>query len=67
MIDSNGAGDSLAVGFLASHVLDKHSLADAVLRGQLLARHTCTLDASNDGFLTAPELDRRFAALRGAS
>jgi sugar/nucleoside kinase (ribokinase family) len=65
VIDTNGAGDSLAVGFLASHVLDGYSLADAVLRGELLARDTCTLDASNDSFLTGPELDCRFAALRG--
>lgn len=64
VIDTNGAGDSLAVGFLASHVLDGYALGDAVLRGELLARHTCTLDASDEGFLTAPELDRRFAALR---
>lgn len=64
VIDTNGAGDSLAVGFLASYLLDGHALSDAVQRGQLLARHTCTLDATDDGFLTRAELDRRFAALR---
>jgi sugar/nucleoside kinase (ribokinase family) len=64
VIDTNGAGDSLAVGFLAGHVLDGRPLADAVLRGQILARHTCALDASRDDFLTAAELDARFARLR---
>jgi len=64
VVDTNGAGDSLAVGFLASYVLDGYPVADAVLRGQLLARHTCTLVATSDGFLTRRELDDRFAALR---
>jgi acarbose 7IV-phosphotransferase len=67
VVDTNGAGDSLAVGFLASYVLDGFSLADAVLRGELLARHTCTLVATSDGFLTRGELDARFAALRATS
>jgi sugar/nucleoside kinase (ribokinase family) len=65
VVDSNGAGDSLAVGFLASYLLDGFALDDAVQRGQLLARHTCTLVAGDDGFLTRSELDERFAALRG--
>jgi sugar/nucleoside kinase (ribokinase family) len=64
VVDTNGAGDSLAVGFLASHVLDGYPLADAVLRGELLARHTCTLLADSDRFLTRQELDDRFEALR---
>ena len=64
VVDSNGAGDSLAVGFLASHVLDGYSLDDAVLRGQILARHTCTLTAARSDFLTAQQLNERFAALR---
>jgi sugar/nucleoside kinase (ribokinase family) len=63
VVDTNGAGDSLAVGFLASYVLDGYPMPDAVLRGELLARHTCTLVATSDGFLTQRELDDRFAAL----
>jgi sugar/nucleoside kinase (ribokinase family) len=65
VVDSNGAGDSLAVGFVTSYLLDGFALDDAVQRGQLLARHTCTLVAGDDGFLTRRELDDRFAALRG--
>lgn len=63
VVDTNGAGDSLAVGFLASHVLDGFSPSDAVLRGQILARHTCTLVAPKDRLMTRRELDDRFAAL----
>jgi sugar/nucleoside kinase (ribokinase family) len=62
--DTNGAGDSLAVGFLAGHVLDGYAPADAVLRGQILARHTCTLVGTSEGFLGPHELDARFAELR---
>jgi len=65
--DTNGAGDSLAVGFLAGHVLDGHAPADAVLRGQILARHTCTLVGTSEGFLGPRELDARFAELRAGS
>ncbi|HEX3759886.1 MAG TPA: carbohydrate kinase family protein [Kofleriaceae bacterium] len=64
VVDTNGAGDSLAAGFLASYLLDGFAPGDAVQRGQLLARHTCTLAAGDDGFLTRRELDERFAALR---
>jgi sugar/nucleoside kinase (ribokinase family) len=65
VVDSNGAGDSLAVGFVTSYLLDGFALDDAVQCGQLLARHTCTLIAGDDRFLTRRELDERFAALRG--
>ena len=34
MIDTNGAGDALAVGFLSSYVLDGYSLRDSVARGR---------------------------------
>jgi hypothetical protein len=38
---------------------------DAVLRGALLARHTCTLVATSDGYFTKQELDehRWFVAM----
>lgn len=64
VVDTNGAGDSLAVGLLASHILDGHPLPESVLRGQILARHTCALRADSAAFLTAPELASRFTALR---
>lgn len=41
IVDSNGAGDGLATGFLDAYVLEGADLAAAVLRGQLCARWTC--------------------------
>ncbi|MEO1335282.1 MAG: carbohydrate kinase family protein, partial [Myxococcota bacterium] len=43
VIDTNGAGDSLAVGFLTARVFEGRSLEAAVHCGQVAARHTCTL------------------------
>lgn len=64
VIDTNGAGDSLAVGFLTSFVLDGYSLRDSALRGQIAARHTCTLKASSSNLITPALLDRYFQARR---
>lgn len=65
VVDTNGAGDGLAVGFLSSHVLDGHPLRDAVLRGQITARHTCAQRASSSTLITREQLDRHFQILRG--
>jgi sugar/nucleoside kinase (ribokinase family) len=61
VIDTNGAGDGLATGFLASYVLDGYSLADSVWRGQIVARYTCTLKASSSGLISMEELDGYFS------
>jgi sugar/nucleoside kinase (ribokinase family) len=55
VIDANGAGDSLAVGFLSSYVLAGYSLEDSIRRGQIAARYTCTQKASSAHLIT-PEL-----------
>lgn len=52
VIDTNGAGDGLAVGFLSSYVLDGYSLEDSVRRGQIAARYTCTQKASSSQLIT---------------
>jgi len=52
VIDTNGAGDGLAVGFLSSYVLDGYSLEDSVRRGQIAARYTCTRKASSSQLIT---------------
>ena len=62
VIDTNGAGDGLAVGFLASHVLEGYSLQDSVLRVQIAARHTCTQRASSSNLIKAAELEHYFRA-----
>jgi sugar/nucleoside kinase (ribokinase family) len=66
VVDTNGAGDGLAVGFLSSFVLDGYSLEDSVRRGQIAARFTCALKASSSGLITREQLDERFLAGRPA-
>jgi sugar/nucleoside kinase (ribokinase family) len=62
--DTNGAGDALAVGFLASYVLQGHTLDDAVRRGQIAARWTCGQRATSAHLITATQLDAYDHALR---
>lgn len=57
VVDTNGAGDSLAVGFLTSHVLEGRSLVESIHRGQVAARHCCTLRGTSEGLVSAPLLD----------
>jgi len=61
VVDTNGAGDALAVGFLASYVLDGYSLEDSIMRGQMAARHTCALRGSSANLITRAQLDDWFA------
>jgi len=63
VVDTNGAGDALAAGFLTGYVLDGCSLEDAVMRGQIAARHACVLRGTSDGLITAAALDARFRRL----
>lgn len=67
VVDSNGAGDSLAAGFLSSYVLDGYGLADAILRGQIAARHACTLRGTSDGLIDRRRLEALFAERRAGS
>ena len=60
VIDTNGAGDGLAVGFLASHVLEGYSLEDSVRRGQIVARYTCALKATTAGLISSKQLEHYF-------
>ncbi|AQP45096.1 carbohydrate kinase family protein [Tessaracoccus flavus] len=48
LVDTNGAGDSLAVGFLSARVLDGLPVVAAVARGQAAARWCCAQRASTD-------------------
>jgi sugar/nucleoside kinase (ribokinase family) len=52
VVDTNGAGDSLAVGFLTSHVLDGLPLEESILRGQIAARYKCAIRASSSNLIT---------------
>lgn len=66
VVDTNGAGDSLAVGFLSSYVLEGRSVEDSVLRGQIAARHKCSQRARSDTLITSEALDERFRELKGS-
>ncbi len=57
VIDTNGAGDSLAVGFLASYVLDQYSITDSLRRGQIAARYACTQKATSSDLITLEKLE----------
>ena len=63
VIDTNGAGDSLAVGFLVGHVIDGLPPDKAILYGHILARHCCTLRATTDNLLSREQLDQRLAKM----
>ncbi len=57
VVDTNGAGDALATGFLAAHVVDGRPVDEAVARGQLAARWCCTRRADSGSLITRAELD----------
>ena len=61
VIDTNGAGDSLAVGFLTSYVLDGYSLSDSIRRGQICARYACTIKASTSDLINRQQLEYYFS------
>lgn len=63
VVDTNGAGDSLAVGFLTSYVLEGRSLEESLLRGQIAARWCCNQRATSASLINRAELDRLFATL----
>jgi sugar/nucleoside kinase (ribokinase family) len=65
VVDTNGAGDSLAVGFLTSHVLEGRPLAESIRRGQIAARHACTLRGTSDGLITTEHLEQLARAKAG--
>jgi sugar/nucleoside kinase (ribokinase family) len=67
IIDTNGAGDGLAVGFLSSFVLGGYSLADSVRRGQIVARYTCALRASTSAMISSEQLEHFFQAAQAGS
>ncbi|PKK90892.1 MAG: carbohydrate kinase family protein [Candidatus Wallbacteria bacterium HGW-Wallbacteria-1] len=59
VVDTNGAGDSLAVGFLTSYVVQGLDLEESVMRGQTAARHACSLKGNSVNLITMAELDGR--------
>lgn len=58
VVDTNGAGDALAVGFLDAWALQGLPPEEAVRRGQIAARYTCAIRASSAALITRAELER---------
>jgi acarbose 7IV-phosphotransferase len=57
VVDTNGAGDSLAVGVASALLLDGRPLQQAVERGLLCARWCCTLRGTSDALLSRAQAD----------
>jgi sugar/nucleoside kinase (ribokinase family) len=57
VVDTNGAGDAFAAGFLFSRVLEGRELEDAVRRGQICARHKCAQQSSSADMITCELLN----------
>jgi sugar/nucleoside kinase (ribokinase family) len=64
VVDTNGAGDGLAVGFLDSYVLDGYPAAESAIRGQIAARHTCSLRGTSSGLIDRARLDATFSTVQ---
>ena len=64
IVDTNGARDGLAVGFLSSFVLDGYAIEDAIWRGQIVARYTCRQKASSSHLMTRDMLDEQCRRLK---
>jgi len=52
VIDTNGAGDGLAIGFLSSYFIEKLSLVESVHRGQIVACYTCSQKANTSNLIS---------------
>ncbi len=56
VVDTNGAGDALAVGFATGYLLERLTVAQAARRGQLAARVTCAQRLPKRALATPAEL-----------
>jgi len=52
VIDTNGAGDGLAVGFLSQYFLEGRSIEQSIMSAQIVARYTCSKKASTKNLIT---------------
>jgi glycosidase/sugar/nucleoside kinase (ribokinase family) len=64
VVDTNGAGDSLAVGFLTAYVLERRPLEEAVFWGQVAARWACAERLKWRRLITRDQLDGALSRLR---
>lgn len=64
VIDSNGAGDSLAVGFLSSYYIQNKDIFESIYRAQVLARYICTIKASTSNMVSISSYEKLINDLR---
>jgi len=57
VVDTNGAGDGLAVGFLSAYCLEKQNLHESIKIAQIMARYNCTQKASTSDLITRENLE----------
>ena len=57
VVDTSGAGDAFASGFLVSRVLEKRGLEESVLRGQVCARYKCAQRSTSANMISGDLLD----------
>ena len=57
VVDTNGAGDAFAAGFLVSRVLEGRNLEESVRRGQICARYKCAQRSTSQLMITHELLD----------
>ena len=56
VIDTTGAGDGLAVGFLSSYYLEEQDLHESLKIAQIVARYYCTQKACTSNLITKDKL-----------
>ncbi|MFX1479625.1 MAG: PfkB family carbohydrate kinase, partial [Promethearchaeota archaeon] len=65
VIDTNGAGDELVVGFLSSYFIERFSIEESIHRGQIAARYSCSIKGSSSNLITKQQLNKYFSELEG--
>lgn len=58
VVDTNGAGDGLAVGFLSTYFLEGKSIDQSIKAAQIVARYTCSQKASTDNLINRKKLEK---------
>jgi sugar/nucleoside kinase (ribokinase family) len=64
IIDTNGAGDGLAAGFLSSFFIEGYSIEDSIQRGQIAARYSCGIKGSTSNLITIHQLNKYFEIVK---
>lgn len=64
VVDTSGAGDAFACGFLVSRVLEGRELEESVMRGQICARYKCAQRSTSANMINTELLEHYFLTLR---